>query len=180
MDNKFLINKSGAFQPWSLYTCTCNHIFTHCRDAMKWLALWFEPLTQKIRSVQGGGFHMTGVFNPFLCHQIRRSVHHLYSQQFRQIPQKVTILSETKSDKIVTQIITKYGDIFITSIVTNSGNSWPSSSTRWRACPPPLVSRWLTSGSFSAFAEIIKMSRRSQVPTIANVDETNENIVGIW
>ena len=38
-------------------------------------------------------------------------------------PPKITILGETKSDKIVTRIITKFGDPFITSILTNSGNS---------------------------------------------------------
>ena len=39
-------------------------------------------------------------------------------------PQKITILGETKSDKIVTRIFTKYGDLFITSIITNSGRQF--------------------------------------------------------
>ena len=49
--------------------------------------------------------------------------HHLNYHRFRQIPKKITLWGETKSDKIVTWIFTKYGDHTITLIITNSGRS---------------------------------------------------------
>ena len=43
-----------------------------------------------------------------------------------------------------------------------------------------MIDIWLILCQMDPFAEIIQMSRRSQVPRIANIDETNENIVWIW
>ena len=51
------------------------------------------------------------------------SLHHFNSHHFWQIAQKITKLGETKSDRIVTWIVTKFGDNFITLIFTNSGRS---------------------------------------------------------
>ena len=71
------------------------------------------------------------------CHQTRWSYHHLNCRQFWQIPQKITLWSETKSDRIVTWIFTKYGDHTITLIITNSGRSpqkspyWVKKSSNW-------------------------------------------------
>ena len=63
-------------------------------------------------------------------HQIRWSYHHLNYHQFWQIPPKITIMGEIKSDKIVTRIVTKFGDIFVTLILTISGSS-PKKSPYW-------------------------------------------------
>ena len=63
-------------------------------------------------------------------HQIRWSYHHLNYHQFRQIPPKITIMGEIKSDKIVTRFVTKFGDIFVTLILTISGSS-PKKSPYW-------------------------------------------------
>ena len=63
-------------------------------------------------------------------HQIRWSYHHLNYHQFRQIPPKITIMGEIKSDKIVTRIVTKFCDIFVTLILTISGSS-PKRSPYW-------------------------------------------------
>ena len=57
------------------------------------------------------------------CHQNWWLFHHLNYHRFRQIPKKITLWGETKSDKIVTWIFTKYGDHTITLIITNSGRS---------------------------------------------------------
>ena len=57
------------------------------------------------------------------CHQTRWSYYHLNFHQFWQIPKKITLWGETKSDKIVTWIFTKYGDHTITLIITSSGRS---------------------------------------------------------
>ena len=57
------------------------------------------------------------------CHQNWWLFHHLNYHQFRQIPKKITLWGETKSDKIATWIFTKYGDHTITLIITNSGRS---------------------------------------------------------
>ena len=64
------------------------------------------------------------------CHQTRWSYYHLNCHQFWQIPKKITIWGEIKSDKIVTWIFTKYGDHTITLIITNSGRS-PRKSPYW-------------------------------------------------
>ena len=63
-------------------------------------------------------------------HQIRWSYHHLNYHQFWQIPPKITIMGEIKSDKIVTRFVTKFGDIFVTLILTISGSS-PKKSPYW-------------------------------------------------
>ena len=64
------------------------------------------------------------------CHQTRWSYYHLNCHQFWQIPKKITLWGEIKSDKIVTWIFTKYGDHTITLIITNSGRS-PRKSPYW-------------------------------------------------
>ena len=56
-------------------------------------------------------------------HQIRWSYHHLNYHQFWQIPPKITIMGDIKSDKIVTRIVTKFGDIFVTLTLTILGSS---------------------------------------------------------
>ena len=78
-------------------------------------------------------FHSSLSFNPGLlgslnhihtnCHQNWWLFHHLNYPWFRQIPKKITLWGETKSDKIVTWTFTKYGDHTITLIITNSGGS---------------------------------------------------------
>ena len=46
-------------------------------------------------------------------------------------------IAETISDKIVTQSVTKFGDNFVTSILTNSGNS-PKFSPGWVTILPKI------------------------------------------
>ena len=66
------------------------------------------------------------------CHQTRWSYYHLNCHQFWQIPKKITLWGEIKSDKIVTWIFTKYGDHTITLIITHSGSSPENHHIGWK------------------------------------------------
>ena len=77
------------------------------------------------------------------CHQTRWSYYHLNCHQFWQIPKKITLWGEIKSDKIVTWIFTKYGDHTITLNITNSGRS-PHKSPYWVKKKVNKSSHWLS------------------------------------
>ena len=115
-------------------------------------------------------------------HQIRWSYHHLNYHQFWQIPPKITIMSDIKSDKIFTRIVTKFGDIFVTSILTISGSSpknhhigW---NNKWQNRHPKCHQIWwqfchLNSHQFGQFTEIF--TRMGDNPA----ENPIENVLGL-
>ena len=115
-------------------------------------------------------------------HQIRWSYHHLNYHQFRQIPPKITIIGEIKSDKIVTRFVNKFGDIFVTLILTISGSSpknhhigW---NNKWQNRHPKCHQIWwqfrhLNSHQFRQFTEIF--TRMGDNPA----ENPIENVLGL-